>query len=425
VRTAIAAASAAAMAWGTPAAAGAAAASTPTDLQVFYRSPVLVRPGEALHIPVDVVCIRSGSACSATAHVIIAGSRQVASAPAAPGLAFDLRAAASRAASTGRLDYLLGASSGAGDYVSLPGAAGGSLHVYVTSHMPVVQLPAISAGSLRRGTQALFMPWGSGERSAGLSTGEEALTLGPSSFAIGPDGSFHVADVFHQRIAVFHGGRLDASLQLAMSPQTDLAVGAEGQTFIASDFAVGERRTRFTVLDRGGDLESFRTEPASILSQVGTDGTTGYAKFLPLDAWTAFPDAATASGATTGVPLRTGGELLRSLTRNSVRLGIADGRRVHRAVELRSTQQLGDLAYASTDGAGGYVAVVRIVSANAYAVAHIARDRSVTAFAVPARQYAATMPHGQFRLGPDGALYQLTTSPDGARIVRYAMGGTR
>ena len=58
-------------------------------------------------------------------------------------------------------------------------------------------------------------------------------------------------------------------------------------------------------------------------------------------------------------------------------------------------------------------------------MAHIARDRSVTAFAVPARQFAATMPHSHFRLGPDGALYQLTTSPDGVRILRYAMGGTR
>ena len=72
-----------------------------------------------------------------------------------------------------------------------------------------------------------------------------------------------------------------------------------------------------------------------------------------------------------------------------------------------------------------YVAVIRVVSADAYEVAHVRRDMSVDAFAVPARQFAATMPQSRFRLGPAGALYQLTTFPDGARILRYAMGGTR
>jgi len=88
---------------------------------------------------------------------------------------------------------------------------------------------------------------------------------------------------------------------------------------------------------------------------------------------------------------------------------------------------LGDLAFASPDGAGGYVAVARVVTSagDQYEVAHVGADLRVDAFAVPGHQFAGTMPQAQFRLGPNGALYQLRTSPDGVRIVRYAMGGNR
>ena len=416
-----------ALAPGGPATAAGAGASpgSGTALQVFYRSPVLVRLGETVRIPVDVVCVRAGAACAAQARVTVAGRpARTSSAPAAAGLEFDLTAPAQRAAALGRLEYVVSASA-PGASMSLPGPGGGSLHVYVARRMPELALPALAPGAYARGTQVLFMPWGSGERSAGLSVGNEALTLGPSSFAVGPDASIHVADAFHDRIAVFREGRLIASLDLAMSPQTDLAVGTDGETFVASDDAIGARTTRFTVLDQGGDLEAFRTVPGTILAGVGTDGSTGYARFLPLDAWTAFPGGS--GQPNTGLPLPGGGQFLRSVVDDSVRLGIADGTRVRGAVELRSTQTLGDLAFASTDGDGGYVAVVRVVNGGTdqYEVVHVRRDLSVDAFAVPSHQYAGTMPAGRFRLGPDGALYQLITSPDGLRILRYEIGGTR
>ena len=64
-------------------------------------------------------------------------------------------------------------------------------------------------------------------------------------------------------------------------------------------------------------------------------------------------------------------------------------------------------------------------SSDQYEVAHVRRDLGVEAFAVPSHQYADTMRQSRFRLGPDGALYQLITSPDGLHIVRYEIGGGR
>jgi len=412
-----------------PASAAGPPASPGTGLQIFYRSPVLVRQGEAVRIPVDAVCVRGGAPCAATVRMTVGGARASSrSAEAGQGLVFDLTAPASRVRGSGRVDFTLSAGSDSAGPVTLPAAGRDALHVYVARRMPVVELPALPFGAYRTGQQVLFLPWGSGQGAAGLSAGEEAATLGPSSFAVGPDGTIELADVFHQRILEFRGGRLLASLDLPMSPQTDLAVGEDSQTFVASDFATGERRTRYTVLDAGGDLESFRTVPGAILAQIGTNGVSGYARTLPLDAWQPFPTGGDPTGETdTGLPLPSGGQLLRSVVGDSLRLGIADGASVARAIELRSPATLGDLAFAAPDGAGGFVAVVRVVTSagDQYEVAHVGADLQVESFAVPSHQFAGSMSEAQFRLGPNGALYQLRTSPDGVHIVRYAMGGNR
>jgi hypothetical protein len=396
-------------------------------LQIFYRSPVLVRPGDRVRIPVDVVCTRGGRPCASHVRLTVLGPLgQAASAAADPALQFDLTGPAGRARTGGRLDFVLSATADAGGRASLPVAGAGALHVYVAPDMARAALPIRSFGSFQRGRPVVFLPWGSGGSDAGLSAGEEALTLGPSSFAVGPHATIEVADVFHQRILEFRGGRRVRTVRLAMTPETDIAIGRDGRTFVASDIAGAVRRTRFTTIASDGSVSSVRTVPGGILAQVGTDGASGFAHVLPLDAWIPFPGGGAA--VESGLPLGAGHVFLRSMVGRTVRLGVADGDRVLNAVELRSGATLGDLAFAAPDGSGGYVAVVRVVTAagDQYEVAHVAGGRhSVSAFAVPSHQFAQTMPQSQFRLGPDGHLYQMTTSPDGVRILRYSMGGNR
>ncbi|MFL5799825.1 MAG: hypothetical protein ACJ77A_18100 [Actinomycetota bacterium] len=398
-----------------------------TSLHIFYRSPVLVSPGERVRIPVDVVCTIGERACPASARLSLVGATSRSrAADAVTGLEFDVSRAADRAGPAGRVDFRLSAVAAGGLASALPGGRD-TLHLYVAPRMAAVHMPSVPFGRYRHGRQVLFLPWGSAPTAAGLSPGDEAATLGPSAFAIAPDGRIDVADVFHQRLLRFLGNRLVGGIRLPMSPQTDLAVGRDGQTFLASDFVAGQRRTGFTMVDRAGRIESSVLEPGGILDAVGTDGSAGFVHVLPLDGWVGFPGPASIGGVRTGLPLPDGSLMLRSVVGRTVRLGVASGSGVGNAVELRSSRSLGDLTFAAPDGAGGYVAVVRVVSAQAdqYEVVHVGRDRSVTAFAVASHQFAQTMPGSKFRLGPDGALYQMTTSPDGVRIVRYAMGGAR
>ncbi len=411
-----------------PTARAATGGSGPPTLQIFYRSPVLVRPGEQVRIPVDVVCATQGGLpCASHVRLALLGPLdRTATAAADPGLQFDLTGPAGGTRAGGRLDFMLSATGDSGGSASLPTAGGGALHVYVAPDMATATIPLRSFGSYQRAAQVAFLPWGSGGSDAGLSAGEEALTLGPSSFAVGPGGSIEVADVFHQRILEFRNGRLVRTVRLPMTPETDIAIALDGRTFVASDMAGAVRRTGFTTIGSDGRVSSNRTVPGGILAQVGTDGTSGFAHIMPLDAWVPFPGGARATD--TGLPLPSGGMLLRSVVGRTVRLGMAAGDRVRGAVELRSGATLGDLAFAAPDGSGGYVAVVRVVTraGDQYEAVRVAgRSHAVRAFAVPSHQFAETMPLSQFRLGPGGDLYQMTTSSDGVRILRYSMGGTR
>jgi hypothetical protein len=110
-----------------------------------------------------------------------------------------------------------------------------------------------------------------------------------------------------------------------------------------------------------------------------------------------------------------------------VRLGTVKDGQVRNAVELAFPANVGDLQVAEPDGAGGYVAVVHLwrdaPAGDQYQVVHIARDRVLRTFAVARRDFARTAALSAFRLGPDGSLFQLTSSPGGVRVLRYRIGG--
>src|SRR5438128_10423765 len=73
-------------------------------LEIYYSSPVLVRAGERVRMPVDVVCATArGRPCSTTVTLgTQVGSEpwSLLSAPAASGLQFDVTAPAARAVAT-------------------------------------------------------------------------------------------------------------------------------------------------------------------------------------------------------------------------------------------------------------------------------------------------------------------------------------
>lgn len=405
-------------------------------LEVYVRSPVLVRSGERVRLPVRVVCANAhGDPCASTVTV---GTREGADGPwrrtaaqAVPSLEFDLTAPASRSlgsARSGSVSFFVRASGPQGRLESLPsGGQAAPLELFVTNELPVVRAGAIPFGETRPGRTALFLPWGSGPGRAGLDLGRESATLGPSSFDVDRDGRIYLADALQDRVAEFSHGRLVRQTPVRIGARADLALTERGAVFVLDRDETGPAIRR---IDPQGRLGPAVSAGSGIIGQIRTVGEQGLASLLPQDAWTAVSadglGTLTAAGITTGRPVTGGRQLLRVITEDFLRLAVVEDGRVVDPIEVRFAQRLGELALAEPDGSNGYWAVVHVwrdrPAADQYQVVHISGRRVVQTFAVGDRRFADTPPMARFRLGRDGFLYQLVTSPEGVSILRFDLG---
>lgn len=407
------------------------------SLEVFHGSPVLVRSGEAVHIPVDVVCAtEDGRACPATAILRIAerGSAfRRFSAPATPDVRFDVSAPVVRAArsgSGGSLRFQVGARDESGRITYLSGTATPPppLRLYVAADMPILRIPRVAFGDTARGRQVLFLPWGTGPMRAGLHPGNESPTLGPSSFDVSPAGSVVLVDALQSRVAEYLEGDLVRAVPLTDDPWADVAVGSNGRVFLASGVAGSEWSASVRTIGGSGAARALAPRIAGMPSQIRRSGAGVFVRLLPEDGWVpAASDADPASlRLTTGRPVGRGSQLVVSGTQQRVRVGLVDGAAVRSAVELTWAASLGSVQLAEPDGAGGFLVVVHTYRDGAdptdqYQVARVSRDLHVTTFATPSGAFAGSMALSRFRLGPDGALYQMRSASDGVRIFRYEL----
>ena len=405
-------------------------------LEIYVRSPVLVRAGERVRLPVQVVCATAhGDPCAARITLASrsgsAGAWRMTGAPAVPSLQFDLSAPASRALGSkqsGSVSFFVRASGPGGRNEVLPsGGQFSPLQFFVARKLPVVRAPSIPFGRRRAGRTALFLPWGSGPGRAGLELGRDRATLGPSSFDVDRAGRIYLADPLQDRVAEFSRGRLVRQTAASIGARADIAVTDKGAVFV-----LDQDRTRVAVqrIDSGGRLGPSTSAGAGVIGQVRTVGEQGLADLLSQDRWSSVSadrsGALTVAGFSGGRPITGGRQLLRMITEEYVRLGFVANGRVIDPIEVRFAHPLGELALAEPDGSSGYWVVVHVrrdkPAADQYQVLHISGGRVVQTFAVGDRRFADTPPLSRFRLGRDGFLYQLVTSSAGMHIVRFELG---
>jgi hypothetical protein len=399
-------------------------------LEVFHGSPVLVRAG------VDVVCADAdGEACPAVASIRVAepgGRWRRATAAAAPNVEFDVSAAASRSLQgsvrSGSLRFQVSAHDASGQtrFLTQSEVAPPPLRLYVARRMPRVAIPYIRFGRTERGRRVLFLPWGTGPLRAGLRPGNESPTLGPSSFDVTPSGSIVLVDAMQARVAEFDGGALTRSVVIGDNPWADVAVGADGTLFLANTTHGSDWLGQVRTIDGGGTTRVLSSSIPGMPSQIRRSGRQIFVRLLPEDGWVPAETGADRRlrELTSGRPLGSGRQLVAAATQDRVRVGIVGAGRVRRAIELTSSARLGSLQLAEPDGAGGIWIVLHVARdganlADQYQIVHVTSDRRVRTFATPSGGYAESMALSRFRLGPDGAIYQMRTSAHGVGIFRY------
>jgi len=405
-------------------------------LQVFYSPPVLVRAGEAVRIPVDASCAtEAGGSCPVSVTFStpdVGGAWRSFSNAATPGLAFDLSASASAAVAvraSGFVPFRIAASDAWSVRAKLPpGPADASLGFYVTRAMPRVLAPAISFGDVVRPSRTvLSLPWGSGERKAGLELGDQSGMIGPRAFDVDGRGRIYVLDALQRRLAVFAKGRLVRQTAIGVTGDSDLAVAPDGTAFVLKHAGPSLQVLR---IDPSGRMVGAVDLGPGILSQITTAAGRAYVFAVPLDRWIGVPVASRASSAlisTVERPTADGGSLLRVVRDDRLRIAtVADGQ-VHGALEIGTLAHFGEIALSEPDGGGGYWVVMHVwrenpTRADQYEVMHLVHGKVVRAFAVANQAFAETAPLSRFRLGPDGGVYQLVSDPHGMRIVEFRSG---
>ena len=414
----------------------AASLDPPASIHLFYSPIGLVRIDETVQISVDAICTTAeGSPCSADVTLgtqVGAEPWQTVTRSAGTGLRFDVSDAAARAREHRRsvVRFFLRAHTSTGLATS-SGSPRGPLEFWVVPRMAEVQMPSISFGQVRKPDNVLFLPWGTGPAKAGLSPGRESLTGGPSSFDIDDQGRIHLLDTEQDRLAVFSKGELVRELPLALDTDADISVAADGTAYVLE---VRDDVAEIRAVSPSGSVQPAQPLGNALSAHVRTVGSKAYANLLPADVWVPVPDedetptAALPPQTFTGAPVPGGAELVRIATTGSVRLATVSGDEVSDAVEIRSEPSLGEVSLAEPDGKGGYWCVVRVwrenpTPADHYEVLHVSGGEVVESFAVGSEQFADTPPLSRFRLGSDGDLYQLRTSPSGVRIVRFDLKG--
>ena len=404
--------------------AGAANPSEPARLTLFYTPPVLARAGERVRVPVDLVCATPrGQVCSASLSVTEqTAGRAARTIDAGPThqRSIDLTRPARRAAGGGgSVGFSFLARSGS---TSLAYPAGGSepLRVYVTSEMPNVAIPDIPFGQTATGRTVLYLPWGSGPTHAGLQPGHESPTLGPASFDVDAHGRISLLDSEQDRLAVFRGGRLIRQTRLPLSSDSDIATSSSGVAFI------GDRSGAWVTVRRasGHAVTSIAAIASPLLGQVRTASGRAFVNVLPEDSWVAVDRPG--GPRTVGLPNGNGLQLLRSGGEHRIRVGAVVGGLARDAVELTTRRTLGEVALAQVVRPGDYWIVAhpyreRPTPADQFEAIHVKDGAVVQAFAIEDRSFADQRPLNRFRL-VGRYLYQLTTSPDGLRVVRFDIG---
>ncbi len=210
--------------------------ATVSSIDILHPAPTMVRPGRAATLSAAVLCAPADApdcqVAQALAHVRprggvawtdIVGTNE--------GGGFQFTVPAESVLDDG-FEYWLEFQTQAGGLFSYPSTGPENpLVVLTTAGLTKTSVPdGFSWGAVRRPDQrVLFLPYGSGPGEVGRWGGRpDQDLLGPSSFAVAPDGGIDVVDWVNDRIEEFVAGRLVRTIPTPVHQTLDAAVAHGG-----------------------------------------------------------------------------------------------------------------------------------------------------------------------------------------------------
>jgi hypothetical protein len=260
---------------------GGLAVASPPDLapapllRVLHAAPAFAVVGSPLELSAGTVCGHPNvDACTVTGATASVRAGGDASWSRLRGVDVDgtyhFRVPAARITTAG-FDYRLAFRTADGKLTDYP-PSGVPLHVSSTAQLATAAVPKAFSWSdvAAPGRRALFLPYGDGRGEVGVDGGgPDRDLLGPSSFAVGPDGSISVVDWVNDRVEVFQDGSFERAFATPAHSTFDAAVGTSGNTYLQTLGTDG----RTYELDADGRLVGRYPAVFGVASKVTTTST--------------------------------------------------------------------------------------------------------------------------------------------------------
>jgi hypothetical protein len=271
--------------------------------------------------------------------------------------------------------------------------------------------------------------WGAGNGALGLITGREMARIGPSAFDVRPDGSVVVLDQVNDRLAMYASGAAPRYVPIAFTGgEGDLALGADGTAYVLdqapepvvrSYSASGARLAQASVAGSGADTLRAGPSGALVYSYPGEmwQPVGGAGQLLQ--------PSQQAAAARPGLPAAGGTEVVVQAGRTQALFALVQGDRVLRAWRVTSGTNLGEIQLAEPYRDGLLVVLRMWTSQRAeFVVLVLSPSGLASSFGVDAVEWAESAALGRFKLA-GGRLFQLRSTPAGAEVVTFDLGGAK
>jgi hypothetical protein len=403
---------------------------------VLHSPPSLVERGQPIELRYDVVCQSDsfGRPCTPAGSVFLRRGGEVAyrRIPLASAGGTVLTAAVD-VPNEGAAYYAV-IDDGAGSSMTVPAAgAAAPQRAWSVPSLTQVSLGTHTFGRVQKPDgRAVAATWGTGAGDLGLLTGRELARIGPSAFDVDRNGAVIVLDQVNDRLVRYPaGGPAPSYTRIAFAGgEGDLAVGADGTTYVLDQGAAPVVRSYAPSGALAGTTDVHGT--GADMLRGGPAGTHlhGY----PGDMWMPIGGGAgallkpyqQAAGARPGRPAEGGIEVVVRGGQNEAFFALVRGDRVLRAWRVSSSSKLGEIQLAEPFAGERMLVVLRVwTPRKAEFVALVLSPSGLAgSFAIDASQWAESAALGRFRLR-GSTLYQLRSTPAGAEIVTFDLGGAK
>ena len=402
---------------------------------VLHTPPSLVEQGGPIELRYDVVCQADsfGKPCAPAGNVFVRQGGESSYRRIALARAGGTVLAATVDVPAQSISYYAVIDDGAGSSMTVPAAgAAAPQRAWAVSALTPVSLGGHTFGGVRKADgRVVTSTWGVGAGALGLLTGRELARIGPSAFDVDRKGNVVVLDQVNDRLARYPAGAgAPTYTGIAFAGgEGDLAVGSDGTAFVLDQSAEPVVRSYApsgalgaTTAVHGTGADMLRSGPAGTFLH-------GY----PDDMWkpiaggvgALIKPAQQAAGARPGRLAAAGVEVVVRGGQSEALFALVRADSVLRAWRVASLSNLGEIQLAEPFGDGMLVVLRVWTPTKAEFVALVLSPNGLArSFAIDASQWAESAALGRFRLHGK-TLYQLRSTPAGAEIVTFDLGGAK